>query len=217
MLRGCLDTLSSVGTIEGWAYDTGAPADPLVVAVADDDGQEIACGLAHHYRNDLVEANCGIGWCHFQLRTAGSVSRLRKTPLQLLTKEAGDIIIRVERIAYSEAVERSLTSIGQVIWVDPSVCTSIDQLAGCDAIFEEFIKARGVDAFVRTAYVYILGRIIDAEGLALYGRLIRQRQLTPFGLLRTLAESDEFRSRPRSLVAPTMDGFPFRLRTRVRG
>jgi hypothetical protein len=216
MLRGCLDGLSSVGTIEGWAYETDAPADPLVVAVTDDDGHELACGLAHHYRHDLVEAECGVGWCHFQLRTTGSVSRLRKMPLRLMARAAGDVILRVERIPYTEAVETTLTSIEQVIAFDPSVCISVDQLAGCDEMFDEFIKARGVDAFVRTAYVYVLGRIIDAEGLALYGRLIRQRLLTAFGLLRTLAESGEFQSSPRSLVAPTMDGFPFRLRARVR-
>jgi hypothetical protein len=215
MLRGCLDALSSVGTIEGWAYDTEAPADPMMVAVTDDEGQAIASGLAYHYRQDLAEAQCGIGWCHFQLRTTVSVSRLRKSPLRLVAMKTGDLILAVERIRYDEAGERALTSIAQVISLDPSICASVDQLAGCEGIFNAFIKARGVDAFVRTAYVYILGRIIDAEGLALYGRLIRQRLMSPFGLLRTLAESDEFQSRPRSLVAPTMDGFPFRLKTRV--
>jgi hypothetical protein len=55
-----------------------------------------------------------------------------------------------------------------------------------------------------------LGRSIDAEGLILYNRLIRQKRLTPYAMLRTLADSAEFRSRPRSLVAPTSAGFPFR-------
>ena len=201
--------------IEGWAYETDAPADPLVVAVTDDDGYEIASGLAHHYRQDLVEAQCGIGWCHFQLRTTGSVSRFRKMPLQLLARRTGDVILRVEQVPYAERLERTLNSIEDVVLSDPSACTSIDQLSGCDEIFDQFIKTRGVDAFVRTAYVYVLGRIIDAEGLALYGRLIRQRLLTPHTMMRTLASSDEFRSKPRSLIAPTMGGFPFRLKTRV--
>jgi hypothetical protein len=210
MLRGHLDTLVSSGLFEGWAYDTGAPAEPLLVAIKDDQGLEVACGFAHRYRDDLVAANCGIGWCAFQLRTSESVSRLRRIPLLLIEKTSDQTIFAVRTIKYVEGFDERATSVEEVTALDPTVISSVDQLNGCGTIFDAFIKARGVDAFVRAAYVYVLGRSADAEGLALYGKLIRQALLSPYVMLRTLAESSEFRSRPRSLVAPNMLGFPFR-------
>jgi hypothetical protein len=210
MLRGHLDSLISSGMFEGWAYDTAAPADALIVSITDEGGAEVASGFAHRYRDDLVAANCGIGWCAFQLRTKESVSRLRKMPLRLVEKKSARVIYSVDSIKYVEGADERLTSLEEVGRFDPTVIQSVEQLSGCGSIFDVCIKARGVDAFVRAAYVYVLSRPADAEGLALYGKLIRQALLSPYVMLRTLAESSEFRSRPRSLVAPNMVGFPFR-------
>jgi hypothetical protein len=69
---------------------------------------------------------------------------------------------------------------------------------------------RGVEAFVRAAYAYVLGRPADASGLASYGELLRKSTLTPLQLLTTLTDCDEFRSRPRLLAAPITTAFPFR-------
>jgi hypothetical protein len=41
--------------------------------------------------------------------------------------------------------------------------------------------------------------------------LLETGSLTPFALLAVLAASDEFRSRPRQLVAPNTSGFAFGL------
>lgn len=210
MLLGHLDAVNSAGTIEGWAYDSALPAEPLLVAIADDTGEEIACGLAHHYRQDLVEAGCGIGWCYFRLRAKGLVSRLRNTPVRLSAKQTGTVILRLERLPYTMELEDTLSSIEKVANSDPSVCNSVDQLAGCDEIFNSFIESRGVEEFVRKAHVYIFGHGVKIEDLSLYCRLMRQQMLTPFALLLMLAKNAELQSNPRNLVAPIMDNFPFK-------
>ena len=63
--------------------------------------------------------------------------------------------------------------------------------------------------FIRAAYIYTLGRPVDPDGLDAYGRMIEDRELTPFGLLQALCEGDEFRAVPRLLIAPTEPGFIF--------
>ncbi len=135
MLKGHIDALTSNGFIRGWAFDTEAPSTPLRVMIVGSAGEVIAEGLAHHYRDDLVAAGCGIGWCEFRLRVE-TISRLRRIKL------------------------------------------------------------------------YVLGRPADFSGLRHYTRLIRSGDLKPFDLLAALADSPEFRSRPRLLGAPNSATFP---------
>lgn len=208
-MLGFIDLLVSAGYFEGWAYDNEAPFEPAHVAILDREGTEVACGLAHLFREDLVAAKFGTGWCAFRLRTTYSVSSLRKTSFNLIDKKSGGIIHSVDKISYGESSDRLLNNVADVVKIDPTCIESIDQLKGCQPNFDDFIKLRGVDAFVRTAYVYVLGRPADVEGLSLYRRLIRQGLVSPFAMIETLANSTEFRSRPRSLVAPNMVGFPF--------
>jgi hypothetical protein len=209
MLHGNLDVLVSAGYFEGWAYDDQALAEPILVSVVDGDDLEVASGLAHLYRPDLVTAKCGLGWCHFRLKTEEPVSKLRKSSFRLLERTSGQTLCSLDRITYLEASDISFHSVEAVSESDPTIVRFIDELSGCEALLDKFIKTRGVDAFVRTAYVYVLGRPADAEGLALYGKLIRRTSISPFTMMQTLASSTEFHSRPRSLVAPNMVGFPF--------
>jgi hypothetical protein len=209
MLAGHIDSLTSTGFVEGWAFDSDAPAQPLMVAVLDRDGEEVAWGLAHRYREDLMAAHCGIGWCAFQLRVAVSVSRLRKSAIVLLEHGTRAEIHRVDPATYLETGEPLLNAIAELTRADPTVISSIDQLRGCETLFARFVRQRGVEAFVRTAYVYVLGRPADAAGRTQYGRLLRGGGLSPYNLLRTLYDSDEFRSRPRLLSAPNVAAFPF--------
>jgi hypothetical protein len=71
------------------------------------------------------------------------------------------------------------------------------------------IKARGVEAFIRAAYVYVLGRPADPSGMAAYAGMIARGELTPFGMVKALSESEEFRAAPRLLAAPMERGFIF--------
>jgi hypothetical protein len=206
MLRGHIDVLLSAGYIHGWAFDSDRPEKPLNVLITDKAGSIVASGLAHHYREDLVEAGCGVGWCEFRLRVS-SVSSLRRQALTLVEAQSRLEIARADKIAYQESGEIDVRSVEKLILTDPTMTYHVDQLKGCDGLFRNFIRERGVEAFVRAAYVYMLARQADPSGLKRYGRMIRTGALSPFALLGILADSEEFRSRPRLLGAPTAAAF----------
>jgi hypothetical protein len=166
--------------------------------------------LAHLYRADLVTANCGVGWCAFRLRTDHSVGQLRISPLRLVECHTGSVIAETDNVNYAEDSDIPLETIADVVRTDPTCLSSIEQLSGCNPMFDDFIKSRGVDAFIRSAYAYVLGRAADIGGLAVYGNLIRKGMITPNAVIQTLANSAEFQTRPRSLLAPNMVGFPFK-------
>jgi hypothetical protein len=210
VLKGYIDGIASSGYIAGWAFDAERPLDPLAIGILDEHEQEIAWGLAHLYREDLSAAGCAAGWCAFRVRTAASVSRLRKQALTLIGRSSKQAIVRRFPVPYTEDWDGSLRTIAEVVASDPTTITSIVQLKGCDDIFGRFMYTHGIDAFIRAAYVYALGRPADASGLASYGQKIRKNLLTPFQLLEIMTDSDEFRSRPRLLAAPNTNGFPFR-------
>jgi hypothetical protein len=207
MLKGHIDALTSNGFIRGWAFDTEAPSTPLRVMIVGSAGEVIAEGLAHHYRDDLVAAGCGIGWCEFRLRVE-TISRLRRIKLILVEALTKTPIFQTLSIEYVETPSNAITGIEALLLDDPTMARSIDQLKGCDSLFRDFILQRGVEAFVRATYVYVLGRPADFSGLRHYTRLIRSGDLKPFDLLAALADSPEFRSRPRLLGAPNSATFP---------
>ncbi len=209
MLRGHLDALMSTGFFEGWAYDTERPAVAMEVAVSTTLGREVAAGLANLYRDDLVQAKCGMGWCAFRLIATDPVAELRNERFKLVERRSETIIAFPAAIKYVESGEESPVSIADLVRTDPTCLKSVDQLEGCGAVLEMFIKTRGVDAFVRTAYVYVLGRPADPDGLAAYGNLIRKSFISPQTMIRTLASSSEFQTASRNLVAPNAAGFPF--------
>jgi hypothetical protein len=210
MFKGHLDGITSQGEFLGWAYELARPDMPLLVSIQDHLRKELAYGLAHIYREDLAAAKCGIGWCSFRLRGTTDLDQLKLGPLSLVARETAQEIHRAENLRHLGDPELLLNSVGAITGFDPTALHSIEALSGCDQIFDNFLKTRGVDAYVRTAYVYILGRPADPDGLRLYGKLIRQGFISPYLLLHTLSESTEFRSRPRFLIAPNMVGFPFR-------
>jgi len=117
----------------------------------------------------------------------------------------------VESLGVRPAPAHIVTGIDDLAAADPTILLSLDFLDAFEPVFEDYIRARGVDAFLRAVYVYVLGRPIDEAGLRLYGRLMRQKRMSPFAMVRTLADSAEFTSKPRQLLAPTQSGFPFRL------
>jgi len=210
VLKGYIDGIASSGYIDGWAFESERPLDPLVIGILDETEQEIAWGLAHLYREDLSAAGCAAGWCAFRVRAGSSVSRLKKQALTLVDRTSKQAIMRRSSVPYAEDWDGALTTIAEVVASDPTTITSILELKGCHDIFSAFMYTHGVDAFIRAAYVYALGRPADASGLASYGQKIRKNILTPFQLLEIMTDSDEFRSRPRLLAAPNTSGFPFR-------
>lgn len=208
MLHGHLDSITSVGYVEGWAYDSENLIRALEVSVQAA-GMEVAWGLAHRFRQDLMTAPCGIGWCAFRLRLGVSSDDLRGRPLRLLERPSGQEIHASNAIAFSEDVEVPLTSVEELTMADPTVISGMWQLRCCDALLMQFIRQHGVDAFLSAAYAYVLGRPADENGLVLYSRHIRHATLGPVGILEALAGSDEFAGRARNLPAPNMPGFPF--------
>jgi hypothetical protein len=113
-------------------------------------------------------------------------------------------------VTYVESHEPFFDSVGQLIEADPTVLRSTDQIEACEADLKAFAASRGVEAFVRTAYVYVLGRV-DHSRLALHKQLVGEGRLSPSAMIRLLADSAEFRSNGRRLPAPNNPDFPFRL------
>jgi hypothetical protein len=208
MLRGHIDNITSTGCIEGWAFDTSRPTRPLAISVVHDE-IEIASGLANLYRGDLVDAGCGVGWCAYSLKADQSPLKLRKGRVSLRNRDSGEEISSTINLPFKEVGQTPMSSVSNVVALDPTLISEISQLNGCAPIFAEFIRRYGVEPFVRTAYAYILGRTADPSGLANYAGGIRKGIVTPLGLLVILWEGSEFRKGARQLPAPNSQAFPF--------
>ncbi len=208
MIRGKLETLYALGFIEGWAYDAESPARPLLVEVRDSSGGAAALGYADRYREALARDGHAGGWCAFRLRVARA-DALREGEVGLFDAQSGERIATTSDIAYVEKFSPRFETGEQNFTFDPFVIDRVDKLAGLSAVFDAYVAAEGVDAFVRAAYVYTLGRPPDPEGAALYGRMLGKRSMTPYELVEKLTRSGEFRQNPRPLAAPKSAAFPF--------
>jgi hypothetical protein len=207
-LRGHIDALTSSGYAQGWAFDAKHPLAPLTLKILLN-GEEVGRGVTDRFREDLMACGYGAGWCAFRIRLSAPVGKLRNAALCLTDATSGTVLQTEHRPEFLTDSEPALTNVEQIIACDPTSLDSLDKLGGCAPVFSAFLKARGVEDFVKSAYIYVLGRPADKGGLARYSRLLRDGALDPFALLRALANSDEFTARPRSLQAPTTAAFPF--------
>jgi hypothetical protein len=208
--KGYLDAVTSSGYVEGWAYDSATPLDPLTVAVLNPEQIEIAWGIANQYREDLAVSGCGTGWCAFRLRIEDSVNRLEPPALTLVDRGSGTAIATRHPVPLREDDDQPIRQIANLFASDPTTLQSVDQLQGCKHIFAHFVDRQGVEDFVRAAYGYLHARSADAVGLSHYATLVRESAVAPYDLLVRMADSDEFRSRARLLAAPHSMAFPFR-------
>jgi len=208
MLCGHLDNVTSSGYIEGWACDTADPSVALEVGVSLND-TEVARGLAHRFREDLMNADYGLGWCAFRLRLDVSPVEIQSGPVSLRRRASGDTLFTAGKIAVIDDGESPTDSLERISRSDPTIIQGIWQLRKCEQLMMQYIRRHGVDAFLDAAYAYVLGRAADPSGREQYSRCIRQASLTPVGLLETLEDSDEYRSGFRRLAAPNSPGFPF--------
>lgn len=209
LFKGNIDNITTSGFIYGWAFDEDAPHRPVRVRIATDQGADVALGYAHHFREDLADVGYGYGWCAFRLRLLRSLSAVRRSTLTLCAGLNGDFVMRLPAVQIVEEAEVKCLTVDDVLLHDPTALTSIKQLRGCEKLLTTFIARHGVAEFVRGTYVYVLARPADDEGLASYSRLIRSGAMSPFGLIAALADSEEFRSRPRFLAPPNTPGFAF--------
>jgi len=208
VLRGHLDNVTSLGYIEGWALDTYAPTTAVEVSIIWN-GAEVAWGLAHRFREDLMTAAYGLGWCAFRLRLAVPISEVLSGAVVLAERATGEEIFAVPAITLIDDPETPISTIEDLARSDPTVIAGVWQLRQCNALLMQFIRQHGVETFLSVAYTYVLGRPADESGLALYTRCIRQATLTPVAVLESLEDSDEFRSGGRQLAAPNAPTFPF--------
>ncbi len=209
MLHGHLDTVTSSGYVEGWAFDEAVPLRPVAVSV-DIDGTELAGGLANRYRWDLVTAGCGTGWTAFRLKLSRPAGALAGETVTLRAWPEDIALVQSSSVNQSDDDTYVITSLDDLIRSDPTQVHDIAQLHGCGRLFDDFIDAVGIDAFVRTAYLYVLGRPADPAGMASCLASLRRGSVKPYDLLKLLHDRDEFRAEPRRLAAPPEPGFPFR-------
>jgi hypothetical protein len=210
MLKGYLDVVTSSGHIEGWAYDSEDLFGAVRVRITADDGREIGVGSAHRYREDLAEAGHAGGWCAFRIRLAASTG-VHRFGLVSADRNGRDVVLQRRAVPYAVREDSPICSLSELLESDPTLIGSLEQLRGCNQLFEQFIEAKGAETFIRAVYVYLLSRPADAVGLHAYQTHLCSKQVSPFELLLTIADSDEYRSRPRHHWAPTQPAFPFRL------
>ncbi|NGM21811.1 hypothetical protein G3576_17440 [Roseomonas stagni] len=204
-----LDAVTQAGIIEGWACDPQRPRETLALAVLLDDGTAVAAGRAELFREDLMDAQLRYGWCAFRLRAALGPEALAAQRLRLVEATTGAVLHVQPQLPIRHVEHHDCETVEAVVAEDPTMLRSIDQLAGCGDLFAAFIAQEGLPAFIRAAYGYVLGRPADPVGFASYEKLMRRGALTPFGLLAILADSGEFRSRPRLLPSPVQPAFVF--------
>jgi len=209
MISGRLERLYSEGYFEGWAFDQEAPERPLRIEIRAADGRVVAEGLANLYRDDLANARQGLGWCAFRLRFAEPARELRRSVLALHDGASGFRIHFALQVPFIAGDGPTWSPGEDAAGFDPFVIERPSQLRACQGLFARFVRARGANAFVRAAYIYMLGRRADPETLAIHSEMLRKGSLTPFRLLEMIAETAEFRARPRALAAPNAPGFPF--------
>jgi hypothetical protein len=209
MYLGHIDAVTIGGNIYGWACAAQPTPQPVTVTVYTMEGVEVAWGLAHLFREDLVAAKVGYGWCAFQLRAKTSAWKFGCRDLILAERTRGVVIAKLKDVPFRPDEDTTVTDIATLSMTDPTMLSGLHQLEGCDDLFRRYILKFGIEPFICAAYVYVLGRAVDESGLATYGRLLRRRKMLPMELLRALFESEEFTSRSRFLVAPNMPGFPF--------
>ncbi|MDR3717600.1 MAG: hypothetical protein P4K98_02285 [Bryobacteraceae bacterium] len=207
-LRGHLDVVLSSGFINGWACDDDRPLQPLTIAVLSG-GAEIAFAIANIYRPDLADAGCGTGWCAFRGRLAVAVSQIRGVPLSLHEVSTGQILHSVQALPELDMPDLTANSVADIIAQDPTLLGDTSCLKGCGRVLDAFIRQRGVEDFVSTAFIYVLNRPGDHSALGAYANLVRQGLLEPLNMLRELADSAEYRAKPNAMVAPCHPSFPF--------
>ncbi len=206
-LLGYIDGVTPTGVIEGWALDGRTSWRPAQVKIRCN-GEWIASGLAHHYREDVLAVAPGTGWCGFRLWSDRSADEIQHETLYLVA-DSGAVIAKSKDTGLLPEIHRELGSIEDVVAADPTVARSVEHLRGCETLFTNFIRVRGIDAFIRAAYIYMLGRPVDETGMGIYGTRLRRGTHKPFELLQILAVSEEFLARRPKLVAPTQPSFPF--------
>ena len=208
MLRGHIDSLTTSGLVEGWAYDEARPFSPLGVAVLTATGDMIAGGHADLFRDDLALAGNAYGWCAFRLAVSLAPETASGRPLRLVEATTRAVIFE-GAAALQDVGPHEIHDLDALKAADPTALASVEQLESLAPVLDAYFEARGVDAFIGAAYLYVFGRPVDPSGLASFGRLLRTRRLTPYAMLLALAEGPEFHEKARTLTPPNRPGFPF--------
>jgi hypothetical protein len=129
--------------------------------------------------------------------------------LRLVERFSGAEIASSSKLSLIEDAEMPVTTVEALVGADPTLIDGVWQLKLCEPLFMTYISNHGVDSFLSAAYAYVLSRPMDAHGLTMYRRSLKQGTLTALGILLALEDSDEFKSRPRMLAAPSANNFPF--------
>jgi hypothetical protein len=209
MIRGHIDGITVNGFVEGWAFDDTDTLRALDVVLEGPRKRVLAFGKAGLYREDLAEAALGYGWCSFRLRLLADSKSIVRRQIALVAKESREKICSTANVAVLTGEIESSGTITDCIAQDPTTLQNISQLRACDSLFRRMIQKVGLSAFVRHAYLYVLGRSADEQGVALYTQLIADGKMSPFSLLDELYRSDEFKASMRVLASPHSPGFVF--------
>lgn len=204
MFQGRLEFWQPPGVFTGWAYDEACPALPLPVAVLGPTGAELASGIAHLCREDLVAQRRGAGWCGFRLRAQAPLSPGDSGPLYLVATKARRVIHDLDAPIPVAAAGPPASGLE-----DAFALEALWQLEACGDLLEAFVRERGAEVFVRRAHIYALGRFAEAAEAERGARALETATTTPLALLLALARRGEAEASLRPLAAPNSSAFPF--------
>ena len=204
MFQGRLESWQPPGVFTGWAYEEAQPARPLPVAVLGRNGVELASGLAHLCREDLVAQRRGAGWCGFRLRAQARLSSEDPGPFYLVAAQAHRVIHGLDAPITVVAAGPPASGLE-----DAFALEALWQLEACGDMLEAFVRARGAEVFVRRAHIYALGRFAEAAEAERGARALEAATTTPLDLLLALARRGEAEASLRPLAAPNSPAFPF--------
>ncbi|WP_093565602.1 DUF4214 domain-containing protein [Methylobacterium sp. 174MFSha1.1] len=209
MLCGKLTVVHGGVRLLGWACDTNKPSHPLTIAVTSE-GKMVARAVANQHSNEILQFGAPHAWCSFNALLAIEIKEGFEPYLTLRDYQTSRVLDGMKPILKADLPPSEIANIDDLVHSDPTTLRDIAELSTCGAIFEEFVRSEGEESFVAAAYVYILGRPADAGGLKSYSSRLREKKVTSYDLLRALANSNEFKSKPRLLSSPASSGFPFR-------
>ena len=204
MFQGQLEYGHPPGVFGGWAFETAFPARPLALAILGPGGGELASGLAHLCREDLVARRRATGWCAFRLLSPTELAADAPGPFYLVAAQAHRVIHSLERLGPSRAEGPAISGLKDALALEAPW-----QLDACGEILDDFVRRRGAELFVRRAHIYALGRFAEVAEVERGRRALDSAASTPLEILLALTSSGEAAANRRPLAAPNAPAFPF--------
>ncbi|NJO56329.1 MAG: DUF4214 domain-containing protein [Rhodospirillales bacterium] len=208
MIEGHLDACTGDGFLEGWARFERR-REPCIVSIRLD-GEVVGRALAAEYRADLLAAKVGHGHYGFRARLRRKLApgrhvftlfEERSCQCRCGTSSNSRSTCRPSACGRMPCAWRSCSA-PRTEWTDAEVLANLDSLG-----LEDACAKMGVERFVDVAYMWVLGRRADEEGIRVYVTKISE-SMTPINLVSILLRSNERKAKTLPITSPFSPTFP---------